>query len=259
MNSKRWVALLALIAMLTVVSTMAQAADGTLQVTFKYKDPTTGVEQNLNYGYIYLHSAANGAPMEKFFTRADVIVGPSNYGNGVYTRQVPAGTYYIRITQRKVLQTATRPYGPPEEGDYTWMQPTPIIVTAGNTLNLGTKYAYPFAASPITITGTVKSGAGAPLAGRYVRASSEPCTDWWNYGYVNQCGSVKNHALRPTDANGNYTLILREPGTYYLYTHTSWDPNSGCSGYCEAPIMGSWGATVTVKRGDKLTANIIGY
>ena len=30
--------------------------------------------------------------------------------------------------------------------------------------------------------------------------------------------AFKDLALQPTDVNGKYTLVLRDPGTYYIYT-----------------------------------------
>ena len=196
---------------------LAQA--GTLTFSFKYRDPATNVESNLNDGFVYLHNASKPPPMEKFFSKADYILS-GNFGNGNYSINVPDGTWYIRITQRKVIGGATRPNGPPEEGDYTWMQTSPITLVTGQTspLTLGTLYAYPFGSSPITITGTVRNSAGAPLAGRYVRAQTVPCYDDGANNNINQCGPVKNLALQPTDANGRYTLQLKDPGTYYIYT-----------------------------------------
>lgn len=237
---------------------LAEAGTGTLKVALKYKDPSTGVIQSLNYGFIYLHDATKPPPMEKFFSKADYILGPSS-SDGSFAVSVPEGTYYIRITRRKVVAGTTRPYGPPEEGDYTWMQTTPITITASTTVDLGTKYAYPFTIAPITITGTVKTQNGAPLAGRYVRAQTEPCYDQGGPGgYINQCGPVKFLALQPTDLNGNYTLQLRDPGTYYIYTSpcitADSDPYTGnrCS-YTAAP------GPVTVTRGDTKTVNMVVY
>jgi hypothetical protein len=42
-------------------------------------------------------------------------------------------------------------------------------------------------------------------------------------------------------------------------THTSWDTNPGCNGYCSAPISGYLGATVTVQFGDQITQDLISY
>jgi hypothetical protein len=259
MKTKLWAAIIPLCALVVLFSFgSAAAANGTLKLTFKYKDPATGVEQNLSYGFIYLHTAARPAPMEKYFSKADYILGPT--ANGNVSVSVPAGSYYVRVLRRKVVNGATRPYGPPEAGDLTWFQTTPITITAGATLDLGTKYATPFG-STIAVTGIVKSSGGVPLAGRYVRATTEPCVaDGYNYN-INQCGPNKFLALQPTDATGSYRLELRNPGTYYLSTITVWDPNPGCSGYCAAPILGSGESptVVTVQIGESKTANIVGY
>lgn len=237
---------------------LAEAANGTLKYAFKYKDPTTGVETNLSYGYVYLRDAAKSPPMEKFFSKADYILRPSNLSDGSATVAVPAGKYFIRILQRKVIGGSSRPYGPPDEGDLTWYQTSPITITAGSTLDLGTKYATPFG-STITITGTIKNSSGAPLTGRYVRAQTEPCHTY-SEGAINQCGPVKFLALQPTDSNGRYTIVLRNPGTYYLSTFSNWDTNPGCSGYCSAPIMGiGYPTPITIQQGETRTADIVSY
>jgi len=259
MKTKLWAVLVSLFATTTIFSAGLAEANGTLVGTFLYKDPTTGVVQNLVSGFFYLHNATKPAPMEKFFTQADFILGPGNYNTGRTSVSVPEGTYYIRFTQRKVIQGAYRPYGPPEPGDLTWMQTLPITISTNKTLDLGTQlYAYPFATAPIKITGIVTSAGGVPLAGRYVRAQTEPChDDGYNYD-INQCGPVKNLALQPTDTNGNYTLILRNPGTYYIYTSpcisASYKQYTGnvCQ-YRGAP------GPVTVKLGDTLTVNLLAY
>jgi hypothetical protein len=189
--------------------------------------------------------------MEKFFSKADYIFGPSAYSNGQIIASVPAGTYYIRVLQRKVITGVTKPYGPPETGD----------LTSGTTLDLGMKFALPFASAPITITGTVKNHSGTPLAGRYVRATTEPCYEGGYDWGPNYCGPVKFLALRPTDANGAYTLELRDPGTYYLSIFSSWDTSPGCSGYCAAQIIGTGinPQPVTVQTGEHKTVDIVPF
>jgi hypothetical protein len=222
MKSNRWVIFI-LISAVTVICSVgpAEAANGTLKVVFKYKDPATNIERFLPNAFVYLHSATKPPPMEKYFSKADYIgTTYTTYASGQPSPQsVPEGTYYIRITQRtNVPPTSTNKLGPPQAGDLTWMQTAPITVVANQITDLGTVYARPFGPAPITITGTVKNSSGAPLAGRYVRAQTEPCIDD-GYDYnVNQCGPVIDLALQPTDAGGKYTLVLRDPGTYYIYT-----------------------------------------
>ena len=257
MKTKQRAALILFFAMLTIFSVgLAEAATGTLKYTFKYKDPTTGAISNLPSGFVYLHDATKPPPMEKFFSKADYI-NMSSFGNGNYSDpSVPAGTWYIRITQRKA---GNKPLGPPEYGDYTWMQTAPITIVAGQTLDLGTLYAVPFAPAPITITGTVKNSSGAPLAGRYVRAQTVPCLEDGYSDNVNQCGPVKDLAQQPTDANGKYTLVLRDPGAYYIYTspcltvdHDDYTGNR-CR-YTPAP-----GNPVIVKIRDVKTVDMVAY
>jgi hypothetical protein len=258
MKTIRWAVLVLICAILSMFSiSLAEAATGTLKYAFKYKDPTTGVVTNLSYGFVYLHDASKPPPMEKYFSKADYI-NLSTYGNGIYSwNAAPAGTWYIRITQRKVVSSPTRPYGPPEQGDYTWMQTAPITIPAGGTLDLGTLYAQPFGSAPITITGTIKNASGAPLAGRYVRAQTEPCRDDGYNNDINQCGPVKDLALQPTDAAGKYTILLKDPGTYYIYT-------SPCITNLNDPYTGnrchySGSPAVMVKIRDIKTVDIITY
>ena len=236
-------------------------ATGTLTVTFKYTD-SNNVQQPLAYAYVYLHNAAEGPPMEKIFTPPDFILGPSD-ANGRISASVSAGTYYIRITRRKNLGSAARPLGPPEAGDYTWTQLTTVTITDGSVTDLGTKYAS-FFKPAITITGTIKDDKGNPLAGRYVRAQTDPCISA-SYGPYNpdqhgpnRCGPVKYLALERTDANGKYLMNLKTAGTYYIY-------ESQCLGdqhqeYVGNPVcVGTNGGTVTVNPGDNKTMNIVVY
>lgn len=259
---KRWATFMAFCALLMMFTVgLAEGADGTLKVAFKYKDPATGVEQKLISGFIYLRDAKNPPPMEKFYSKADYIDGVSNYTDGVYTKNFPAGTYYIRITQRKNVggTTSFNRLGPPQVGDYTWFQTTPITITAGQTLDLGTKYANIYSASPVTITGTVRSQKGLPVAGHFVRAQTEPCyEDGWS-GNINSCGPKKFLALQPTDANGQFTLYLRDPGTYYLYTSpcltTEYFEFSGNRCQYTPALAGP----MTVRSGDKKTTDFVVY
>jgi hypothetical protein len=217
MKKNHWIALISLCAMLTILTVgLAEAATGTLKYSFKSKDPVTGVVTNLPTGFVYLRDVAKPPPMEKYFSKADYINIPS-FSNGNYSDpNVPVGTWYIRITQRKVVGGV--PLGPPQEGDYTWSQTAPITIVAGQTLDLGTLYAIPFGPSPITITGTIKNQNGVPVTGQYVRAQTAPCFDDGYNNNINQCGPAKFLALKPTDANGKYTLQIKDPGAYYVYT-----------------------------------------
>jgi hypothetical protein len=268
MEIKRWVAHLSFCALLTMLPLdFAEAATGTLKFSFKYKDPITGVVSNLPDGYVYLRDASKAPPMENTFSKADYIdqhsFGNGNYGSGSYVNpDAPVGTWYIRITQRKVQAGGVGKFGPPVAGDYTWKSTTPITITVGQTLDLGTLYASLFSPPPITISGTVKSASGTPLEGQYVRAQTEPClvplncTDTGCEQYGNQCSPNKYLALRKTDSAGKYTLLLAAPGTYYLYSspcliagHNENDP-SRCW-YSAAP------APVTVIDGESKTVDIV--
>ena len=249
---KKWGNLFSLFVLMAFfVAGVAEA--GTLTLTFKYKN-SAGVEQPLPYAYAYLRNAANEPPMEKFFSPPDQISAPSSAAGVITMTAVPEGNYYIRVTRRNPL--ASRPLGPPEPGDYMWNQTEPITVTAGTT-NLGTKYAWIFGSAPITISGTVKNGSGTPLVGRYVKATIEPCIqDGYGGALTNYCGPEKHLALQRTDANGNYTLFLRDPGTFYIYEST-------CLGdqhqqYSGNPCIGYGTGPVTVNMGENKVVNITG-
>ena len=265
MKTKLWAVLISLFAMLSIVG-LAEAGNGTLTFTLKYKD-SAGTVTAVPSAFVYLHNAAKAPPMEKFYSKADQILSGS-FGNGDYMVTVPEGTYFIRINQRAEpnKQTSSWSYGPPQTGDLTWMQTTPITIAAGQILRLGTLYMNPFDPTPIIISGTIKKTTGVPAAGYYVRAQTEPCTtDGYNFD-VNQCGPVKFLSM-PTDVNGNYSLVLRDSGTYYLYATNCFSDQPGCSGYCDPGCIGTaypgyGGGTmqpVTVQSGDRTTANITVY
>jgi hypothetical protein len=224
---------------------------GTLTVTFKYKD-SSGVEQPLSSAYVYLQGASKKPPIEKYFVSTPYIYGPSSPSGLISAYDVPEGSYYIRITKRNPQSGNTNRLGPPEPLDYTWSQTTPITISANATTNLGIKYAD---ALPITVTGTITNYSGVPVASRYVRAQTEPCyTDGYNNN-VNHCGPVKFIALQRTDADGRFTIKLRDPGTYYIY-QTSCLSDTGQQ-YTGNPCMGDYGGTVTVNSGETKTLNIV--
>jgi hypothetical protein len=252
-DMKKWGTFFSFFVLIAFFAAGLAEGAGTLTLTFKYRD-SSGVDQPLSSSYVYLRNAANEPPMEKFFSPADQISAPSST-TGVVTMSVPEGNYYVRVTRRN--PPAARPLGPPEPGDYIWHQTEPITVTAGTT-NLGTKYAWVFGSAPITISGTVKNWHGTPLAGRYVKATIEPCiqADGYSGTLSNHCGPEKHLALQRTDANGNYTLYLESPGTFYFYEspclgdkHQEYSGNP-CAGYGTGPV--------TVKMGENRIVDIIG-
>ncbi len=252
---KQWMAFVFFFAVLTVFSIGLAEAQGTLTVTFIYQD-ASGVAQPLSSAYVYLHDGSKSPPLEKYFTPADYILGPSD-NSGRITASVPEGTYYVRITRRN---SGIGPLGPPEAGDYTWMQANyTVTINTNTTTDLGTKYAYFFGSAPVNISGTVKTIEGASLAGRFVRVQTEPCILAYG-GPVDQhpsnfCGPVKFLALQRTDANGQYTVRLRDAGTYYIYEsqclgdhHQDYIGNLQCVGTGTGPV--------TVQPGNT-TVNII--
>lgn len=257
MMAKRCV-VTALVAISVLLSVQfAQAGSGTLKGTFKYKDPNTGIERILTYGYVYLHSTSKPPPMEKYFSKADYVLGMTS--GSPFSISVPEGTYYMRLLQRKVVGSTTRPYGPPETGDYTWFQTSPITITAGGVLDIGTKYATPFMAFPITLRGTVHTQMGVPMPGRYVRAQTEPCVKDGYDNNINQCGPAKYLAQQPTDADGKYTMYLKSAGTYYIYTSPCLTTANSTYTGNNCPEEPSGGVVVNVSIGDDKALDVTLY
>jgi hypothetical protein len=63
-------------------------------------------------------------------------------------------------------------------------------------------------------------------------------------------------AIERTDANGNYTLFLRAPGTFYIYEST-------CLGdhhqqYSGNPCIGYGAGPITISAGEHKTVDITG-
>ena len=203
-------------------------ANGTLTATFVYNG--SGSNQPLAGAYAYLHAYPQGTLIaEKYFRPAQYILGPSD-SNGNFNVSVPDGQYRVMLIQKA---QASIPQGPPLNGDYIWRYAGYITVASGSTVDLGTVYARVFAA-PATIKGTViRFGNNTPEVKFFVFATKEPCP------YTRQrpqdsgapeynCSPlVKYPAVGPTDSNGNYTLQIKDPGTYYVYA----SPNPGQRGY----------------------------
>ena len=216
-----------------VFSAGVAMANGTLTATIQYKD-ANGVVHPLDNAYVYLQPGNQQAPRE-VKVAALSILGPSD-ASGNISVSVPEGTYHVRITRRGPLTTAPtqlQSWGPPKAGDYSWhyggSSTATITITTGKTVALGTVYAvlYPGQAPPMTISGRVVVN-GVPAAGVFVKATSQPCYSmagepcpWWGGGCASPpgnsslCGPVKYPAY--TDANGNYTINVPSPGTYYIY------------------------------------------
>ena len=231
-------------------------ANSVLRFNFRYLDGS-GVEKALPYAFVYLQDGTKVPPMEKYFTKPLHRLWGS-FGNGSYMVSVPPGTYYIRITQRNPLPNGRlQDEGPPRPGDYTWKQVVPITIADNMSYDLHTLYAEPYGQLGVTVSGAVRNPAGTPLSGRYVRAQTVPCySDGYNYN-INQCGPDKFPAQQQTNADGNYTLFLKNPGTYYLYI-------SSCLGdehqeYTGNPCMGSYGGAITVRAGETTSMNMVGY
>lgn len=252
---RQWFTGISMLVFISLLFTGMAEANGYLRFKFHLKN-SNGTETILPYAFVYLQDGTKDPPLEKFFRNTSYYWG--SYGaSDSYGVSVPAGTYYIRITQRNPLPNGRlQAEGPPRPGDYTWRQVVPITITDNAVIDLGTIYAGIFGQT-ITVSGTVHASSGAPVAGKYVRAQSVPCyTDGYNYN-INRCGPDKYLALQQTDAAGNYTLLLRTPGTYYMYI-------SSCLGdehqeYIGNQCTGTQGGTITVQTGDTKNLNMIAY
>jgi hypothetical protein len=233
----------------------AEASNGTLALTFKYKD-AGGSEMPLANAYIYLRSGASVPPMEKHYSRPDLIFGPTNSA-GFISINVPAKSYFIRVTRRNDPNQS--PYGPPVPGDYSWTPILPITINPGAVTNLGTQYAGLFINQEIIISGIIYDRFGLPMPGRYVRAQTTPCIIGGEHNEPNYCGPVKLAARQRTDADGRYTLRIREPGVYYIITSrglgdngryylSGWGGNPNTTGHGIGPL--------NIKAGDRITRDI---
>jgi hypothetical protein len=155
------------------------------------------------------------------------------------------------------LSGTRRQLGPPETGDYSWFQTNTITISTNATTDLGTQYAWLYGME-ITISGTVTTNTGTPVAGRYIRAQTEPCVPPDEVNPPNFCGPVKLVSAQTTDAQGNYVLNIRLPGTYYFYEsqclgdqHRQYIGNPKCVGRMSGPV--------TVQAGDAKNINFVIY
>jgi hypothetical protein len=222
-------------------------ANGTLRVTFKLKRPDN-TEQGLPYAYVYLRDAAVAPPMEKFFSPPDYIFGPTNH-LGQINVEVPQGQYFVRVTRRNPYFHSSSPLGPPERGDYSWTPISPITITSNTVADLGTQYAESFGGPPIKISGLVKDIYGKPASNRYVRAQTEPCILGTESSDPNKCGPVKLLAKQRTDANGAYSMTIRNSGSYYIVVSSTLGPQT-TPNYI---TMGKAIGPVTVREGEDIT------
>lgn len=247
------------LALLTVYSGGTAKANGTITAVFEAPDGTS-----MTYTYLYLRDASKPTPMERYFSPADQIYGPFNptaYSNGaaLVNYSVPAGSYKVRITRRG--SGTSYPYGPPAANDYTWSPHTTITVTDNQTTNLGTVTSGSIGASAIVISGVAKDwNTGNPLGGKYVRAQPIQCVEGYvDQNYVwhdpNNCGYPNIYmAQAKTDSQGRYTILLRDPGSYYvvvsrdLYGHDKWQEYSG-----NRRVTGWEVGPVPVAAGDQVT------
>jgi hypothetical protein len=250
---RQYLSLLTAFMLITAFAVGTAEANGTLNVTFKYKN-TDGTEQGLAGSYVYLRNTAVPPPLERFFSKADYIFGPSNSA-GQISVSVPEGQYFIRVTRRAPMESAARPLGPPEPGDYSWTPILPISITTNAATDLGTQYAESFGTSSIIISGYVRDRYGKPSPGRYVRAQTEPCILGDQVTEPNYCGPVQLAAQQRTDANGRYSIIIKNPGQYYIVV----SQNLGYIGPYNTSTTGVATGPITVSAGDNITLPSITY
>lgn len=219
---KKKLLLFSAVCLAVLLSAVGAMAGGTLTATFIYNGGAG--DQPLSGAYAYLHVYPQGSPiMEKYFRKAQYILGPSD-ANGNFLVSVPDGTYRVMLIRRAPLgSTPASAYGPPKVGDYIWFDyGAPVTVASGSTTALGSVYASIFGqgGAAATISGTVTEG-GDPKAGWFVVASSAPFVPgYWYWSLPAQTG-IKYPAPALTDQNGNYTINLSSPGTYFLYAMPS--------------------------------------
>ena len=219
-----------------LLSTGAAMANGTITATILYNG------QPLQGAYLYLNHSAT---WEMYF-QSGSIYGPSN-SNGIISASVPEGTYYVRITKRGTSSPWSTYLGPPNAGDYDWVETDPptITLTTSGTVNLGTVNTALYAQHS-TISGAITFPGMKPAADVFVKATTVQCTQ------SNQCGPNVYPAW--TDSNGNYTITV-PPGTYYVYA----TKNAGPLTYSEVPGGAPYNGPVTVTSGQNLTGiNISG-
>ena len=235
---KKWPVFFIVFILAAVLFAGIAGANGTLTATVYYNS------QPLQYAYVYLHvyPPLGATIKETYFRNAQHILGPTN-SSGYISASVPEGTYKVRITRRAPLTTVptlAQAYGPPKPGDYTWKEQGGAITIATNsTVNLGAINTAPFsstpAPAPITISGKATTCSGTPWAGVYIMATTQYCTpsitDCGGYGcwtgLYNACPGQKFPAQQLTDSNGNYTIELANPGTYYIYAMPAPESQAG--------------------------------
>jgi hypothetical protein len=234
---------------------LAEANKGTLVLTFEHKD-SNGTVVPLSNAYIYLRDGETAPPVEKYFSRPDHIFGPTDSA-GFISVDVPAGKYYIRVTRRNPLGTTARPFGPPEPNDYSWNTFIPITINPGTVTDLGTQYAGMFK-QDIVVTGIIRNTSYQPLPGRYVRAQTVRCITGNEFTVPNYCGPVKLPAQQRTDADGRYTIRVREPGAYYIVTSKTLGDNGKyyLGGQINQDTIGYGVGPVNISAGSQTTVNM---
>ena len=271
---KTFVALSVLALGVVLFAGMAKA-NGTLTATFIYNG--SGSNQPLGNAYVYLQNGSLPIIQGKYSRSAQYIFGPTN-SSGHLSASVPNGTYYVRLRRSAPLSStpgSSQVYGPPRAGDYTGNYGGPttsaITVTTGSVIDLGTVYASIIGPSifgaPVTISGTVTAG-GHPVAGYFVYATKTQCSFGWQNNcqggvsswldyytpvissscqssvFPSGCNGTKYLAQSATGSNGNYTIYLTNPGTYYVIAqpHPGSQSNAcGGSGGCPS-VYGDYGS-----------------
>jgi hypothetical protein len=250
---RRYFSLFTALILITIFAVGAAEATGTLKVNFKYKN-TDGTEQGLEGAYVYLRNAAVPPPMERFFSQADYVFGPADSA-GQISVSVPEGQYFFRVTRRAPLGSPVRPLGPPEPGDYSWTPILPISITTNAITDLGTQYAESFGTPVIRISGIVRDRYGRANPGKYVRAQIEPCILGDDITAPNFCGPEKYAAQQTTDADGRYTIFIKNPGQYYIIVSQT----LGYIGPYNSSTTGVGLGPVTVSAGDDIRLPTIYY
>jgi parallel beta-helix repeat protein len=175
---------------------------------------------------IYLYpDAANGFRGPDLFGPQGAVPGGTDE-QGRFVVEVPPGDYYLVATRR-----ADGQLGPLRVGDlFGFAAGNPLHLEGGKktvvALDLVEKLrsprdAAPEVGQPADLRGVIRDEGGAPLAGVYAFAFTEPYP----------VGTIPPFRSRPTAADGAFVLPLAGPGTYYVGAR---------SGHGGPPLPGEW-------------------
>ena len=154
---------------------------------------------------------AYDSPYNDMRVPTKMISGPSAK-DGTYTLKLAPGTYYI-VARRRV---SGDPKGYLVKGDYEGKYPSnPVVVKPGEFTTVNVSIAMlsgNFLLAPylpdtgdMGISGKVTDESGKPAAGAYVLVYTDK-----------EMIGLPKFLSKPTNKDGEYTVFLTKPGTYYV-------------------------------------------